>query len=50
VLERKRQYPEAMAEYDTYLRESPNGPEATQVKNALARARLASVQPAENSR
>src|ERR1035441_3823944 len=50
VLERKHQYPEAMAEYNTYLRESPNGPEAAQVKNALARARLASAQPAENSR
>jgi Tfp pilus assembly protein PilF len=47
VLERKHQYPEAIAEYNTYLSESPNGPEATQVKNALARASLASAQPAE---
>ena len=50
VLERKHQYPEAVAEYTTYLRESPNGPEAAQVKNAIARASLAIAQPADDSR
>ena len=48
VLERKHQYPEAVAEYTTYLHESPNGPEAAQVKHALARAGLAKAEPAEN--
>jgi Flp pilus assembly protein TadD len=33
----KQQYPKATAEYEAYLRESPNGPEARQVHAALAR-------------
>jgi Tfp pilus assembly protein PilF len=32
----------ARIEYETYLRESPNGPEAPQVRNALARLTAAS--------
>ncbi len=36
ALEDKRQYPQARAEYETYLKESPNGPDAAQVKSALA--------------
>jgi Flp pilus assembly protein TadD len=35
--ELKQQYPKATAEYETYLRESPDGPEAQQVRTALAR-------------
>ena len=35
--ELKQQYQKATAEYETYLRESPDGPEARQVRNALAR-------------
>jgi Tfp pilus assembly protein PilF len=34
----------AAVEYETYLRESPNGPEAPQVRNALARLTAASRQ------
>ena len=49
VLERKHQYPEAVTEYNNYLHESPNGPEAAQVKNAVARASLAITQPAKTS-
>lgn len=33
----KQQYQNATSEYETYLRESPDGPEARQVRNALAR-------------
>jgi len=33
----KQQYQEATAEYETYLREDPTGPEIQQVRNALAR-------------
>jgi len=44
VLERKGQPQGAYNEYETYLRESPNGPEASQVRNALARL-TASSQP-----
>ena len=32
--ELKQQYPKATAEYETYLREDPNGPEARQVRSA----------------
>src|SRR5271166_1829668 len=35
--ETKQQYPKATAEYETYLRESPDGPEAQQVRSALTR-------------
>jgi len=35
--EQKQQYQKATAEYETYLRESPDGPEVQQVRNALAR-------------
>jgi tetratricopeptide (TPR) repeat protein len=34
--EKKQQYQSATSEYQTYLRESPDGPEAMQVRNALA--------------
>jgi tetratricopeptide (TPR) repeat protein len=37
ALERKGQPQKASAEYETYLRESPNGAEASQVRNALTR-------------
>lgn len=37
ALERKGQPQGAYTEYETYLRESPNGPEAGQVRNALTR-------------
>lgn len=37
ALEHKGQPEAATAEYETYLRESPNGAEASQVKSALAR-------------
>jgi hypothetical protein len=37
ALEEKHQYGEAKLEYTTYLRESPSGPEAAQVKSALER-------------
>ncbi len=37
VLEQKHQYAEARAEYEMYLKETPNGPVAEQVKSALAR-------------
>lgn len=37
ALEEKHQYEEAKLEYTTYLRESPSGPEAAQVKGALER-------------
>lgn len=37
ALERKNDPQDAYEEYETYLRESPNGPEAGQVQNALAR-------------
>ena len=35
--EQKQEYQKATAEYETYLRESPDGPEAAQVRGALAR-------------
>ncbi len=35
--ETKQQYPKATAEYETYLQEAPNGPEASQVRSALQR-------------
>jgi Tfp pilus assembly protein PilF len=44
ALEHKGQPQNATAEYETYLRESPNGPEASQVRNALSRI-TASSQP-----
>jgi tetratricopeptide (TPR) repeat protein len=37
VLEEKHQYTQATVEYTTYLRESPSGPEAAEVKSALER-------------
>lgn len=37
VLEEKHQYPQATAEYNLYLKEAPNGPEAGQVKSAIER-------------
>jgi tetratricopeptide (TPR) repeat protein len=37
ALEDKHQYQQASAEYETYLKESPNGPDVAQVKSALAR-------------
>ena len=37
ALERKNDPQDAYAEYETYLHESPNGPEAGQVQNALTR-------------
>ncbi len=37
AFEREGQPQSAYAEYETYLHESPNGPEASQVKNALNR-------------
>ncbi len=37
ALEEKHEYQKASAEYLTYLRESPNGPDAAEVKSALAR-------------
>jgi tetratricopeptide (TPR) repeat protein len=37
VLERKQQYQGATAEYQMYLRETPNGPEGAQVRSALER-------------
>jgi tetratricopeptide (TPR) repeat protein len=35
--EAKQQFQQATAEYETYLRESPDGPEAPQVRSALTR-------------
>ncbi len=43
ALEHKGQYQDASVEYQTYLRESPNGPEATEVKTALNRLNAAGV-------
>ena len=37
VLEEKHQYADATTEYNLYLKEAPNGPEAAQVKSALER-------------
>jgi Tfp pilus assembly protein PilF len=37
VLEEKHQYAAASAEYNLYLKEAPNGPEAAQVRSAVAR-------------
>jgi len=37
VLEEKHQFDQARVEYTTYLQESPNGPDAAQVKSALER-------------
>jgi tetratricopeptide (TPR) repeat protein len=37
VLEDKHEYQQAKAEYETYLKESPNGPDVAQVKSALER-------------
>ena len=46
--EAKQQFQKAIAEYETYLRESPNGPEAAQVRAALTRV-TASVRAAPQS-
>ena len=45
--ELKQQYSKATAEYETYLREDPNGPEARQVRSGLVRvtASAATAQP-----
>lgn len=48
ALEHQGQLQGAAVEYETYLRESPNGPEAPQVKGSLTRL-TASSQPAPNS-
>jgi len=37
ALEGKHEYQQASVEYSTYLRESPNGPEAAQVRSAMDR-------------
>ncbi len=37
ALEDKHEYQQAKAEYETYLKESPNGPDVAQVKSALDR-------------
>ena len=43
--EEKQEYQKATVEYETYLRESPDGPEVPQVRGALARV-TASARPA----
>jgi Tfp pilus assembly protein PilF len=43
--ERQHNSPAAKVEYETYLKETPDGPEASQVKRALARLSAASPQP-----
>jgi hypothetical protein len=37
VLEEKHQNGDAINEYNLYLKEAPNGPEAAQAKTAMAR-------------
>jgi len=49
ALERKHQYQDASAEYVVYLRESPNGPEVQQVKNALSRLSASTGVPPPNA-
>jgi len=49
ALEEKHQAEEAKVEYTTYLRESPNGPEAAQVKDALHRLANSSARAAPKS-
>jgi tetratricopeptide (TPR) repeat protein len=46
--ELKQQYPKATSEYETYLREDPNGPEARQVRSGLVRV-TASAATAQSS-
>ncbi len=46
--ELKQQYSKATAEYETYLREDPNGPEARQVRSGLVRV-TASAGTAQSS-
>ncbi len=48
ALEEKHQYAQAAAEYTTYLRESPNGPDAEQVKSALQRLSNSTAAAAPN--
>ncbi len=43
--EEKQQYQKATGEYETYLRESPDGPEARQVRSALARVTASASTP-----
>lgn len=49
ALEEKHQLEEAKIEYTKYLRESPSGPEATQVKSALERLSNSSASAAPKS-
>jgi len=49
ALERKQDYQQASVEYELYLKESPNGPEAPAVKNALARLTASNGAPPPNA-
>jgi tetratricopeptide (TPR) repeat protein len=47
ALEHEGKPQQAFAEYETYLREAPNGAEASQVRSALARLSAASTPPSK---
>jgi tetratricopeptide (TPR) repeat protein len=47
--ERKQDYKQAKAEYEMYLKESPNGPEAALVKSALQRLSASNAGPTSNA-
>ena len=46
--EEKHQYQDATAEYEIYLHESPDGPEAQQVRSALSRLTASANAPAQS--
>jgi len=45
VYEARQQYQQAAREYETYLKESPQGPQAAQVRSALARLAAGAAPP-----
>ena len=49
LLEDKHQYADARAQYEMYLKETPNGPDAEQVKSALARLPSAAASTTPNT-
>jgi hypothetical protein len=50
VLEEKHEYAQAGAEYNLYLKEAPNGPEAAQVRSAVARLSSPTASAAANAK
>jgi Flp pilus assembly protein TadD len=49
ALEQKQDFQQASVEYQTYLKENPNGPEASAVKNALSRLSASNGMPRPNA-